>query len=382
MSSESPHSLPKTQCFDRPVHCILGLPFDAVSLPEAVARVRRAVQTRAPLFISTPNLNFLITSQADAAFRQSVIQSDLSLADGMPIIWLAKLLGIPIAKRVAGSTLFEELRSNCAELDTAPIKVYFFGGPDGAAHAAAQQLNATSHPHGGGMRCVGYASPGFGSIADMSTPAIIDHINAAQADFVVVALGAAKGQAWIQHNRALLNAPVISHLGAVMNFVAGTVTRAPTWVQRCGLEWLWRIKEEPSLWRRYWGDGIGLLKLLFCQVLPQAWRLRALAPSPASLLAAVVLVEEAEQGSGVSLKMNGAWTAANLHRLIPALRAHAASSALLTLDCTNTTYADSRVAGALNQLYGYRTRMGLPTYFCAPVFLSARSLLSGAVPLS
>lgn len=382
MPSESPHSPPQPQSFDRPVHCILGLPFDAVNLSEAVVRVRHAVLSRAPLFISTPNLNFLIASQTDAAFKQSVIQSDLSLADGMPILWLAKLMGIPIKERVAGSTLFEVLLNGPAAPGTPPINVFFFGGPDGVAQAAAQQINATSNPHGGGMRCVGYASPGFGSIADMSTPAIICHINAAQPDFVVVALGAVKGQAWIQHNRAYLSAPVISHLGAVVNFVAGTVTRAPIWVQRYGLEWAWRIKEEPALWRRYWGDGRGLLKLLLCQVLPQAWHLRTLAPTPAALQAAVVSVTLAEQGVGVVLQMTGAWTVANLRRLIAALRAHAATGEPLTIDCTHTTYADSSVAGALSQLYGYRTRMGLPLVCRAPVFLPARSMLESALPLN
>lgn len=380
MPSESPHS-PPPPSFDRLVHCILGLPFDAVSLTEAVVRVRHAVLTREPLFISTPNLNFLIASQNDAAFRQSVIQSDLSLADGMPIIWLAKLLGIPIKERVAGSTLFEVLRDSPAEPGTPPIKVFFFGGPDGVAQAAAQQINACSRPHGGGMRCVGYMSPGFGSIADMSTQAIIAHINAAQADFVVVALGAAKGQAWILHNRDHLNAPVISHLGAVVNFVAGAVTRAPIWAQRYGLEWAWRIKEEPNLWRRYWGDGLGLLKLLFRRVLLQAWYLRVLMPSQAALQAAVVSVAAAKQGAGVELQMAGPWATANLPRLAASLRTHAASGEPLTIDCTHTTYVDSSVVGVLIQLYSYRKRMGLPMVCRAPVFSPARIMLEGIVPM-
>jgi N-acetylglucosaminyldiphosphoundecaprenol N-acetyl-beta-D-mannosaminyltransferase len=282
---------------------------------------------------------------------------------------------------VAGSTLFEVLRDSPAELGTPPIKVFFFGGPDGVAQAACQQINTASHPHGSGMRCVGYASPGFGSVADMSTPAIIDHINAAQADFVVVALGAAKGQAWILRNRDHLNAPVISHLGAVVNFVAGTVARAPVWAQRLGLEWLWRIKEEPSLWRRYWGDGLGLLKLLFNRVLPQAWRLRTLMPSQATLKAAVVSVATEDKSPSAVLQMKGPWTAANLPRLTAALRTHAARGNALTIDCSQATYADSSVAGALSQLYAYRTRTGLPLVCRAPVFLPARGMLAGNVPM-
>lgn len=357
---------------------MLGLPFDAVTLEGAVAQVRHAVKTRTPLFISTPNLNFLINSQTDAAFRQSVIQSDLSLADGMPIIWLAKLLGIPITQRVAGSTLFEMLRSGAAARGTLPIKVYFFGGPVGVAEAAAQAINNTPNLHGGGMHCVGYASPGFGSIADMSAPAIINHINAAQPDFLVVALGAAKGQAWIQHNRAYLDAPVISHLGAVVNFVAGTVVRAPNWAQRYGLEWAWRIKEEPALWRRYWSDGLGLLKLLLTQVVPQAWHLRCLTPTEAEITSAVVTVTE--QSNGVNVQLAGAWTAANLPRLHAALRVNATSINTLTIDCTRTTYADSSVAGLLSQLFGYRTRLGLPMTCRAPERATARSALEGVVP--
>lgn len=357
---------------------MLGLPFDAVTLEGAVAQVRHAVKNRTPLFISTPNLNFLINSQTDAAFRQSVIQSDLSLADGMPIIWLAKLLGIPITQRVAGSTLFEVLRSGSAAPGTPPIKVYFFGGPAGVAEAAAQAINDTPNLHGGGMHCVGYASPGFGSIADMSTPAIMNHINAAQPDFLVVALGAAKGQAWIQHNRAYLNAPVISHLGAVVNFVAGTVVRAPNWAQRYGLEWAWRIKEEPALWRRYWSDGLGLLKLLLTQVVPQAWHLRCLTPTEAEITSAVVTVTE--QSNGVDVQLAGAWTAANLPRLQAALRVNAASINSLNIDCTRITYADSSVAGLLSQLFGYRTRLGLPMTCRAPERATARSALEGVVP--
>ncbi len=118
------------------------------------------------------------------------------------------------------------------------------------------------------MSCVGSFYPGFGSVDDMSTPAIIDAINASDADFLAVALGAKKGQAWLQRNHARLQIPVRVHLGATINFQAGTLKRAPTIMQRWGLEWLWRIKEEPQLWRRYWNDGIVLLALLENHVFP------------------------------------------------------------------------------------------------------------------
>lgn len=102
----------------------------------------------------------------------------------------------------------------------------------------------------------------------MSTEAIIDRVNAANADFLIVALGAAKGQAWITQNAARLTAPVVSHLGAVVDFTAGTIRRAPTLVSRLGFEWLWRIKEEPSLRRRYGRDGAALLRLAATRLVP------------------------------------------------------------------------------------------------------------------
>ena len=119
---------------NRRVHHLLGLPFDAINLVEAVNLIRHAAETRTPCFFSTPNLNFLITAQTNEAFRNSVIHSDLSLADGMPIVWLAKLMNIPIPERVAGSDLFEALRRNDGALK---MKVYFFGGPAGVAALAS-----------------------------------------------------------------------------------------------------------------------------------------------------------------------------------------------------------------------------------------------------
>jgi N-acetylglucosaminyldiphosphoundecaprenol N-acetyl-beta-D-mannosaminyltransferase len=241
----------------RDLHWIMGLPFDAITLNEAVGKIRNAALHRIPLFISTPNLNFLIASQKDVAFRNSVIHSDLSLADGMPIIWLAKIVKAPIRERVAGSTLFETLRYMPLAKGERPLRIFFFGGLDGVAERASQIINQEKNS----LECVGFYFPGFGSLDDMSSPSVLEHINASQADFVVVSLGAQKGQAWIERNRVFLKAPVISHLGAVVNFVAGNIQRAPKWMQHSGLEWVWRIKEEPSLWKRYAQDGVGLIRL-------------------------------------------------------------------------------------------------------------------------
>jgi len=254
--------------FDRNTWCLLGLPFDAINMQEAVESVWQSAADKTPCFISTPNLNFLITSESDPDFRRSVINSELSIADGMPLIWVARLLGIPLPGHVTGSGLIEMLRKKDTNTDKV-IKVFFFGGEAGIAEQACLVINNEQ----GGLGCAGFYSPGYGSVEDMSDLAIIDTINESNADFVIVSLGAKKGQAWIEQNRDKLNAPVISHLGAVVNFVAGTLRRAPVWMQKVGLEWIWRIFQEPKLWRRYIKDGAKFLSLIVRRVLPYAlWR--------------------------------------------------------------------------------------------------------------
>lgn len=252
--------------FDRSVYCLAGLPFDALDMNKAVSVVRHAKYINEKCFMSTPNMNFISTAVSDPEFLKSVIYSDLVVADGTPIIWMARMLGIPIKQRVAGSNLFATLSNDKRR----KMKVYFMGGLDGVAEAASKEINKTS----AGLSCVGYYSPGFGSIEDMSTDAIIDKINSSNADFLVVALGAKKGQAWILKNIDRITIPLVSHLGAVINFEAKHLKRAPTYIQNTGLEWLWRIKEEPALWKRYFYDGIFFIKLLATKIVPLSFWLR------------------------------------------------------------------------------------------------------------
>lgn len=260
----SPLLGPSPDDLSREVYCVLGLPIDAIELGEALRRIRAAAKSGTPFFLSTPNLNFLINSLADPEFRESLLLSDLCPPDGMPIVWIARLAGIPIKQRVAGSDIFESLKE--AQSFPQRLTVFLLGGLQDVAASACMALNAGS----GAVRCVGAMNPGYGGVEDLSSDAIIDAINASNADFLNVALGAAKGQAWLVRNHQRLRVPVRAHLGAVINFQAGSVRRAPAILRKAGLEWLWRIKEEPHLWRRYWCDGCGLLRLLLTRVLPLA----------------------------------------------------------------------------------------------------------------
>lgn len=255
---------------DRDVHCVLGLPVDAVNMAEAVARLKAAASQGQPYLLSTPNVNFLMNSHNDAAFRSTVLESDLCLADGMPIVWLAKLLGIHLPGRIAGSDLIEALKQPGSAREK-PMSVFFFGGAPGIAQRACEKLNANAE----GLVCAGSRGPGFGTVEELSQDDHLHDINASGAEFLIVALGADKGQAWLARNKDRLQIPVRSHLGAVINFEAGVIARAPVFWRKTGLEWLWRIKQEPTLWRRYWCDGCALMGLLFTRILPMViwtWR--------------------------------------------------------------------------------------------------------------
>jgi len=192
------------------------------------------------------------------------LRSDVCIADGMPLIWIAKLLQIPINERITGADLFDSLKQNTERRRR--LRVFLFGGADGVAETVCRSLNASST----GMECVGVLNPGFGTIDDMSSDRVINTINSSGADLLAVFLGAEKAQTWLLRNHDRIKVPVRAQFGAAINFEAGTIKRAPALFRNSGFEWLWRIKEEPYLCRRYWTDGMTLLRLLFTGAIPLA----------------------------------------------------------------------------------------------------------------
>ncbi|WP_225307581.1 WecB/TagA/CpsF family glycosyltransferase [Nitrincola iocasae] len=314
---------------------LLGLPFDAVTLDQACDRVFAAIRERQRCFISTPNLNFVISASDDEVFSQSVMLSNLNLADGMPLIWAARWLKLPISERVAGSSLFDELviRSSVNR----PLRVFFFGGDPGVAEKASAVLNGRSDH----AVCCGFLDPGRGDVTSMSTPEILAQINAAEADFLVVSLGAKKGQAWIMHNLDALQVPVVSHLGAVVNFVAGTVRRAPLIWQKVGLEWLWRITEEPHLWKRYWNDGIMAVRL-FARLLPL--RFKRCPPAHGSV------TTEYDTDMGMHLVLSGRPSHPEMERLYNFVNEFLQVSSCVELDVQQACVDDAEIAALIKVL--------------------------------
>ena len=340
--------------FGRPVHCVLGMPLDKLSLDEAVREVRRRAMAREPLFFSTPNLSYVAAVQSNPVLRDSVLQSAMSVPDGMPLVWAAKMMGVKQPGRVAGSTMFDRIWRSPEPGDEA-VKVYFFGGQDGVAAKACEALNADKQ----GAVCVGFDSPGFGTVEEMSEERFLAPIRDSGAELLVVSIGVAKGQAWILRNRRLLQVPAIAYLGAVVNFVAGTVRRAPVWMRRVGLEWLWRVKEEPSLWRRYWTDAWTYGRLLLTRVLPYRLSQRFRAPTAEQLARARVELGR-DDGGEMVLKIDGAWTGRSSSALRSALAEAAAVEGSLRVDLTGCAFVDAEIVALLGLLWGHRNASEWP----------------------
>jgi N-acetylglucosaminyldiphosphoundecaprenol N-acetyl-beta-D-mannosaminyltransferase len=325
--------------FGRRVYCVLGIPVDAIDMTAALHAIEAAAGGREPFLLSTANLNWVVTSRSDPEFRESLLDSELCTADGMPIVWIARLLGLPIENRVSGADLFENLRT--AKRGARPLTVCLFGGAAGVAAVAAEKINAKSH----GLRCVDSIDPGFGTIEEMSCDALLTHVNASGADFLAVSLGAKKGQLWLQQNRDRLRSPVRAHLGAVVNFQAGSLRRAPRYLQSWGLEWLWRIKEEPHLWRRYWNDARVLMALLVKRVLPLAV---ATYIRPATHEDFTISTKQSSDA--LVIRLSGSATERHVDKAITCFRNAVASRNEITVDLSAASVIDARFFGLLLML--------------------------------
>jgi N-acetylglucosaminyldiphosphoundecaprenol N-acetyl-beta-D-mannosaminyltransferase len=322
----------------REIYGVLGVPVDAIGLNRLLQKLGSAVGEARPFLISTPNTNFLVESLSNSRFRQSLVMSDLCLVDGMPIVWVARMLGIPIEQRIAGSDLFNVLKAGNHR--TTPLKVFLFGGADGVAEVVAEKLRSQV----GGLQCVGALNPGFGSAEDISSEEIIRTINESKADLLAVFLGASKGQEWLLRNHHAIKVPLRAHFGATINFEAGRIKRAPLLLQRRGLEWLWRIKEEPHLWRRYWSDGLSFLYLLLTSALPIYLARNYWIRNGDSKVGRLV-VKRVEDEQCATITLSGDLTADHAHHAIPYLREAVDAGKHVVLDLSDAHRIDARFFG-------------------------------------
>lgn len=246
---------------------VLGIPVDAFAIDQVIEQIDDAVSHHRRLLISTINTNFLISSRISKSFRLSLLRSDLCTVDGIGMLMMCRIAMAGHLSRVSGADVMERLLGREHTQIGRPLRVFFLGGNEAVADRARHVINKMNSK---GICCVGSLNPGFGTMDELSSPRLLGIINDAHADFLVVALGAERGQEWLMRNRKLLNVPVCAHLGAAVNFVAGSIVRAPGGWQRLGFEWLWRIRQEPALAKRYWRDGLMLGRLLVLDALPLA----------------------------------------------------------------------------------------------------------------
>src|SRR6185437_5852495 len=327
----------------REVYGVLGLLVAVTDMATILNKITAAKAARVPFLISTVNLNFLAITQSDENFRDTLLDSDVCTADGISILWMTRLLGVPIKKRITGVDIFEALKH--VNDPQRRIKLFLFGGPEGVAATACNRLNAETD----GTMCAGSFYPGFCTVDEMSANAVIDIVNSSDADFLVVALGAKKGQAWLQRNRDAITIPVRAHLGATINYQAGTLKRAPEHMRKLGLEWLWRIKEEPQLWKRYAGDALVLLKLLLTRVVPLVilarWQLIGSAHKDRNLF-----LKRTEDHKFVILSIAGAATTPNVSKAAPCFRDAVAAAKDVVINFTGIHIIDTRFIGLLLML--------------------------------
>jgi N-acetylglucosaminyldiphosphoundecaprenol N-acetyl-beta-D-mannosaminyltransferase len=224
---------------------LLGVPIDHRSLGELVDAACEAVQRRRERFsLVCANPHSLVLARADQQFRVALRSASAVVADGVGCMVGAALAGVTIGPRITGSNFFRALMS---ALQTAGCgRVFFFGSSD-LVLAILKERCRQDYP----SLAIDTMSPPYGDWSEDESESFIERINASRPDVLWIGMTAPKQEKWMDANGARLNAPVIGCIGAVFDYYAGVVRRAPQWICDLGLEWLYRLAGEPSrLWRR------------------------------------------------------------------------------------------------------------------------------------
>lgn len=241
---------------------LFGITIHNVTLEETVNRVRELVQAKGKAFVVTPNVDHVVKLQTDAAFLELYKAADLSIPDGMPLVWTSKLAKKPLKGRVTGADLFPAV---CADAARTGMTVFLLGS---ASQDIIETTKAKLLGKNPGLKIVGAHSPSFGfEKREEENNALIQMINEAKPDILFVGVGAPKQEKWIYTFRDRLNVPVSLGVGAAFDFVAGNVKRAPKWMQSVGLEWFYRFLSEPKrMFKRYFIDDFVFLKLALREI--------------------------------------------------------------------------------------------------------------------
>ncbi len=219
---------------------LLGIPVHLVTPEETLQRMEAFVEDGRPHHVVTVNPEFIMAARCNAEFHRVLNAAHLALPDGIGVVWACRLMGYPLRQRVTGVDTVQAVARLAARRGWS---LFLLGAAPGVAEQAAEVLRQ--------------ANPGLciaGTYAGSPAPAEEDHIvgmiRAASPHFLFVAYGAPQQDLWIARNLARLGVPVAMGVGGTFDFLAGRARRAPAWMQRAGLEWLYRLIQEPRRWRR------------------------------------------------------------------------------------------------------------------------------------
>jgi N-acetylglucosaminyldiphosphoundecaprenol N-acetyl-beta-D-mannosaminyltransferase len=235
MSNELHHSV-----------AVMGLPLANVTASEAIDQIEGLIRSGGTHQVATANLDFWLNSLKDVHLHRIIAGCSLVLPDGMPLVWISKMLGSPLKERVSGADLLPQLAELSAKKG---YGIYLLGGRNGVAERAAARLKEM-YP---GVNIVGHHAPPLADLERMDHGDTLERIRLAKPDILMVAFGNPKQEKWIRMHAKRLGVPVSIGIGGSMDMLIGDVRRAPRWMQRSGFEWLGRCVQEPSrLVPRYW----------------------------------------------------------------------------------------------------------------------------------
>ena len=239
---------------------ILGTPIDILNTHAVLERLEQFIREQRFHQVATANTDFLINALSDPELSHILRVTDLVIPDGMPVIWASRLIKSPLQERVTGADIVPELASLASRKGS---KIFMLGARPEIAQKAKERLEA-KYP---GVQIVGCLSPPNCPLIAMDNESILEEITAAKPDILLVAFGNPKQEKWIHmHREQLKDVSVCIGVGGTFDFLAGEVTRAPVWMQKSGLEWIFRLAQEPRrLWKRYVRDISHFGRYLFRQ---------------------------------------------------------------------------------------------------------------------
>jgi N-acetylglucosaminyldiphosphoundecaprenol N-acetyl-beta-D-mannosaminyltransferase len=241
---------------------VLGVKIDAVQISDVILRMRDWIaRHRFGHYVAVTGMHGVMEARHDSNFKHVLASADLVVPDGKPLIWIGRLHGHALKRRVYGPELMLQF---CWETASVGYRHFLYGGEPGVPEALADALSK-SYP---GIRVVGTFSPPFGPLTAQQDVAIVDAINQAKPDILWVGLSTPKQETWIWEHRDRLCVPVVVGVGAAFDFLSSRKRQAPAWMRERGLEWFFRLVQEPwRLWRRYLVKGATFVCLVALEFL-------------------------------------------------------------------------------------------------------------------